>query len=82
MVNFMLCVFCCNKKKSQLNRKVSSCALLEREVAYLTISSVARVASRSHFSDAPMLGTASGLKSILSQDPWIQMSSFSVIQLS
>lgn len=82
MVNFMLCVFCCNKKKSHLNRKVSSCALLEREVACLRISSVARVASRSHFSVAPVLGTASGLKSILSQDTWIQMSSFSVIQLS
>lgn len=52
MVNFMLCVFCCNKK-SNLNRKVSSCALLEREVACLRISNAARVASSSHLSDAP-----------------------------
>lgn len=81
MVNFMLCVFCCNKK-SNLNRKVSSCALLEREVACLRTSSAARVASRSHVSDAPMLGTASALKSSLSQDTWIPTSSFSVGQLA
>lgn len=81
MVNFMLCVFCCNKI-SNLNRKVSSCALLEREVVWLRTSSAARGASSSHVSDAPMLGTVSGLKSSLSQDTWIPTSSFSVSQLA